>query len=383
MSFEGWITDYEPQKQCGTITFGDGRTIQFYKRQCNSTIRKRLYAGERPPVAFEIGFRGPTDSDAHAIDIKGRTIEAPMKESPFNKAQLFHKDRSDFHVDRVVKAKIHTEFPEPPRLSEIIRYQQENWEEIQALIDPPAEIEASRSLLETPAPEDYLALGIFNDKVRLVRLASDGKYSFVDAERQTHRILYPSVYPDIKLAWAIEEFEDLINSNPREADLQRFLEQHQEFILGDEYRYAHPHLTLVSNDGNELIPDFILQPVNQLAFCDLLELKLPTTDPFIFKKNRHRYSAAIEDAAAQLRTYASFFDDMDNLLRFTLRYPHLNIYKPRMFVIIGRDTPDMLREKQTIRSTLPDLNLKTYDELLTRMRWRKELLRKGGPIIGY
>lgn len=305
------------------------------------------------------------------------------------KTRTWSPKESAERIDRTVRRKIKKEFPRVS-LSSIVRYNYEHWEEIEKIIDAGVEsiTDPSTTSLEPPSrilpPDDYLALGLFKNKIRLIRLASDGQYSFVDAESETHRILYPSVFPDLTLAWAIEEFEELLNSKSAgEIDFQKFFERNPAFILGDEYKYAYPHIALTSGDGSRLVPDFILQPVSQLLFCDLLELKLPSTSLFTFKKNRHRYSAAVEEASAQLRTYAEFFNDRENLTRFSFRYPHLNMYKPKMFVIIGRNTPEMLREKQAVRRNLPELNLRTYDELLERMRWRRDLLKRGGPMLGF
>jgi hypothetical protein len=377
MLLEGRINGFDVETGQGTISRSDeGDIVPFERQNCNKTIRKRLSEGAMPAVAFRLGFEGTNNSGLQAVDVKGRGVFGPQPS--------LVRMPDNAHVDRVVKAKLRSEFPGGPKVSQIVRYYNENWEEIEDIIDPKPVTPLANPIVENSSLKEFLALGLFNDRLRLVRLTADGKYSFVDAQNDAHLILYPTVFPELELSWAIEEFEQLLNSRAsREADFQRFFERNPEFILDDEHGYAHPHITLMSDDGSELIPDFVLQPVNQLRFCDLLELKLPTTNLFVFQKNRHRYSAAVEEAAAQLRTYAAFFDDKSSLLRFTLRYPHLNIYKPRMFVIIGRDTPEMMREKQIVRRALPDLNLKTYDDLLVRMHRRKELLQKRPPLIRF
>lgn len=218
---------------------------------------------------------------------------------------------------------------------------------------------------------DLIALALVESKIRLVSLAKDGSYRFLDDEQKLHNILYVSAFETISLKLAVEEFEDLINSSKaKENDFQNFFERHPDFILNDDYKQAHPHVILSKDNEEYLIPDFVLEPIDQSSFCDLLELKLPTSEIFVLKKSRERYSAAIFEAAAQLRTYGRFFDEEKNRNNFRQSYPHLNIYKPRMFVIIGRQNNESSMIKREIQAEFPQLFLRTYDELLTRMKWK-------------
>lgn len=237
---------------------------------------------------------------------------------------------------------------------------------------------------DEPQPEklsnedDQLALAFIDGRVRLISLTPDGEYRFIDAVQTLHSIMYVVASETIALQRAVEEFESLIN-DPKvsEQSFQAFFVRNPDFILNDEYKQAHPHIALGNSVGERLIPDFVLEPIDQNALCDLLELKLPSAQAFVLKKSRMRFSAAVLEACAQLRAYNRFFDEEHNRKNFEDAYPGLRAFKPRMFVIIGRQgnvDPFARRDMQT---DLPSLILHTYDEVLARMKWKVDAMKKG------
>lgn len=237
---------------------------------------------------------------------------------------------------------------------------------------------------EKPAPvelsnEQRVALALFGPIIKLVSLSPDGQYRFLDEQQKSHNLLYVLSAETVAVERAVEEFEHLMNdSRASENDFQHFFERHPDFILNDDYREAHPHLILENAEGNCLIPDFILQPVNQSALCDLLELKLPSTEVFVMKKNRPRYSAAVYEAAAQLREYSRYFDEETNRAKFRDNYPLLNVYRPRMFVIIGRQGAENPTVARAIEAGMPDIYLRTYDDVLKRAKWKLGRMKARG-----
>src|SRR5262249_18970007 len=107
----------------------------------------------------------------------------------------------------------------------------------------------------------------------------------------------------------IEEFESLINcSRTSERQLQKFFEAHPKFLLGQEYESIHPQILLEREHDGPLIPDFLLKPFDH-GFCDILDLKLPRDPIIVGQHNRERFSAAIYEAAAQLRRYRDYFEE--------------------------------------------------------------------------
>jgi DNA-directed RNA polymerase omega subunit len=223
--------------------------------------------------------------------------------------------------------------------------------------------------------EEYVALALIGDKIKLVSLSPDGQYKFLDERDSLHDFIYVSGLSVSNLQGAIEELEWLVN-NPkaREKDFQDFFNRNKDFILNDEYKDAHSHVVFTSDKGESMVPDFVLEPVDQNSLCDLLELKLPSARLFTLKKNRMRYSAAVAEACAQLREYGRYFEEEKNRKVFLDKYG-LRAYKPKMFVIIGRrSTVDPLDERN-VQTDLPNLHLRTYDDIINRMKWRAEKMQ--------
>jgi len=218
-----------------------------------------------------------------------------------------------------------------------------------------------------PLPE-YIALALVGDDVRLVSWSADGKFRFLDAHQNLHSIVYLVSSETIQLKQAIEELEHLINNTAsKESDFQDFFERYPNFILPEEYKRAHAHITLAKEDDASLIPDFMLEPSDQDGLCDLLELKLPKHTVYVGTDNRKRFSSAVSEAAAQLREYRKFFDDTANRNKVHEAYGLLS-YKPKMFLVIGRRGHIHPMTARDIQLDHPNMVLKTYDEVLGRAK---------------
>ena len=229
--------------------------------------------------------------------------------------------------------------------------------------------------------EKFISFALFGDKIKMVSLAPDGSYRILDETQHLHNILYVTSSETRALQIAVEELESLINdSNAKEKDFQNFFERHPDFILNDEHKKAHPHIVLAKDVGETLIPDFVLEPIDQSSLCDLLELKLPSAQIFVLKKKRMRFSAAVLEACAQLREYSSFFDEEENRRKIQEQYGLL-AFKPKMFVIIGRRGNISPIEVRKIESDVPNLSLRTYDDVITRIRARVEKMKIGRAKI--
>jgi len=222
-------------------------------------------------------------------------------------------------------------------------------------------------------PSEWVALALFGNNIKLVALQRDGTYKFLDESCHAHNIIYVVDHVTLALQKAVHELESLAKDpNARESDFQEFFEAHPDFILNDEYKRAHPHIVLMRDDEKALIPDFVLEPIDQNALCDLLELKPPSAKVFVLKRNRWRFSAAVWEACAQIREYSLFFDEEKNQKRIKREYG-LSAYKPKMFVIIGRRGTVSPIDFQKIEQDLPkDVYLRTYDDIVKRIKSRIE-----------
>ena len=173
----------------------------------------------------------------------------------------------------------------------------------------------------------------------------------------------------------ILELEDLVNHpNPSEAELQAFFERNPSMFRFSGAVDVFPQVYLTREDDGPLIPDFILvdRAVQQAT---VLDLKLPTKKVAVGTTNRRRYSSAVAEARAQLQLYQEWFDQPSNRQVLRDRFG-LEIYRPRLAVVIGRRTGFASElERQLLRSRVPEPELLTYDDILDRASQRLMLIK--------
>lgn len=229
-------------------------------------------------------------------------------------------------------------------------------------------IEQRNIPIEEGEHKSYLALTQLGSAVRVVPLALEDTYSFQDSLNWQQYIGFPYQYKHVTLKKAADEFEKMINDRSlKEKDYQEFFKEHKDFILMDEHVDAHPHLVLERETIGSLIPDFILEPFTGKDLCDILEIKTPYMSPYVCRPNRERFSAVVLDAIEQLRTYSEFFDDPEHRAEIEGRYG-LSSYKPKMYLIVGRRGGVQPLMAKKIHSRAPDVELKTYDDVLALVK---------------
>lgn len=229
---------------------------------------------------------------------------------------------------------------------------------------------------ELTTESEFLAIALVEGKLRLMSVTPDG-YTFLDPAQDLFNILYVYSSETRALELAIQEFEALINDpKVREFDLQDFFERNKDFIKNDEYKEAHSRIVLQREEAEPLKPDFVLQPLDQSRLCDVLELKLPTAQIFVLKARRQRFSAAVWEACAQLREYQLYFDEAKNRDFIKEEYG-LAAYKPKMLLIIGRRGSISPIELRTMELDAPGLVLRTYDEIMSRMKHKVKAMKQG------
>ena len=168
----------------------------------------------------------------------------------------------------------------------------------------------------------------------------------------------------------IARLECLINDpQVRELQIQRFLEGHPNFLRGLNYRNIYPQVVLEREGQGPLKPDFILEPFAD-AFCDILDVKLPSQKVVIGRKDRATLAAGLHEVAAQLREYAAYFEQ-DKYRRLVQQKYGLRLYRPRLIALVGRDMRQMSREQYRRAMTCyENLQVMTFDELLKHARKR-------------
>jgi len=224
-------------------------------------------------------------------------------------------------------------------------------------------------LSRTPLPSMGLLLAMDRGRIQLLPAISQGIYKVATPPEPGIIIATPHIVANLTrcyLRQEIQEFEDLVNSPTcKELDIQRFLEQHPKFLLGQEYEKAYPQVIL-SGEGQPLIPDFILEPLDR-GLCDVLDLKLPTERLIVGPDNRQRLSSAVSRGVAQLRSYRDYFEDREHRDIIRKRYG-IVAYRPRLSLVIGRSPHVDPLARRRVEDDYRDVEIVTYDALLKRAK---------------
>jgi hypothetical protein len=173
-----------------------------------------------------------------------------------------------------------------------------------------------------------------------------------------------------RFASAITRLEELLNTpGVTEHEIELLLRENPLFLRGLNYTSVYHQVVLPLEDGSSLRPDIIAEPVGQ-GWAEVLDLKLPTESIYVGGGARPRLSAAIAEAATQLRSYTRYFDDRALAARIEKKYG-IRCYKPRQTVIIGRD-PEESNElrREAALTAYPDLRIISYDEMIRAARER-------------
>jgi len=163
---------------------------------------------------------------------------------------------------------------------------------------------------------------------------------------------------------AIKKLEEIINKKYiLESEIEKLLRENPLFLRGLNYKKVYPKIILPREGKKDLIPDIIVEPISD-EWCDLIELKKPTHKILKGSENNRSIAYAITDAVNQLERYRAYFDDIKNSKYIKEKYG-IKCHKPRMVLIIGRDTYDMGNEEiRRAMTSYPALEIVTYDKLL-------------------
>lgn len=196
----------------------------------------------------------------------------------------------------------------------------------------------------------------------------DGTTIFPDGTKWTNGLyVFPESSKQQKL---LNQLENLINSSTtQEIELQHFLEEYPEFLLGDDFDYPIPQATIVTN---EFIwkADFVLVPKNQLTFAKILEVKLPREKISLKSKSGHSsYSSNLFKAINQLKDYYEAFNSNSATLLFKEKY-NTDIFKPDLQLLFGRRS-SIANTKQFLEfQRRVNIKIKDWDTYLSELKER-------------
>ncbi len=173
----------------------------------------------------------------------------------------------------------------------------------------------------------------------------------------------------------IFDFQQLIsNKEIHEPKLQQFFEQNPDLLfLGTRYKRIIPHPILKREGKPNLIPDFLLERVND-GYCDILDIKLPEKNLIVGSEDRRRFSSDVDEAIAQVSVYREYFDDPQKRTDIETEYT-VKILKPNVLVLIGDSSnvnaEDLIKEKDRRK----DGEVISFDDIIKQMKALIELIR--------
>src|SRR5262249_8862820 len=154
--------------------------------------------------------------------------------------------------------------------------------------------------------------------------------------------------------------------------------RHPEFLYRGAYA-SHWSEPTLRDARSDLKPDFVLKPLTMLENAwnwEILDLKRHNAEIATAHRNHPDLSAAVYHGCAQLRNYRRFFDDPRNRDRLMQQFGGV-VPQPKLALIIGRITTQNADRIGRLRNAVPDVEILTYDEILSfrrtqvqRERWR-------------
>lgn len=206
-----------------------------------------------------------------------------------------------------------------------------------------------------------------NGSLRPVFLGSDG--TVVNAGRTMRLISGIYIRARMDLSDILAELEELINNpNTMERDIQRFFEKHPHLLKTDESDIIIPQARIARIDGKDWQMDFFLKPFDDIEFCRILELKLPTLRLEPKRRSGHTlFCTKLLRAINQLKDYGRAFQS-DKAKDAFRRHYGVDVGRPELHLIAGRRIrlPN-ITELQRIQME-EGVIIHDYDSLLKTLR---------------
>ena len=171
-----------------------------------------------------------------------------------------------------------------------------------------------------------------------------------------------------KLENLIKRFETLLETSPKEEEIQNFLKENP--ILIQPCTQIIPKQKL----GEDFITDFVLVNVlNQGIIYTLVEIEKPSMRVLT---KRGEFSAEFKHAEKQILDWKIWIQDNQNYLRKKLK----GFTNPRYLIIGGKSRNLSEDEKRRIRvwnENQKDIEFLTYDDILERAKELLKSLKRG------
>lgn len=207
-----------------------------------------------------------------------------------------------------------------------------------------------------------------NGKIEVGLKGTDGSWIFVDGTKQLPCGIYIATFN--RWGEVLKELEELVNSQrTKESDLQIFLEKHPDLLKGDQYDQVVPQ-AIIRPDARKANwrADFVLHPRDQVGFCKIVELKLPSQP--LFKRDRSGHSNfyfELHSAVQQLRDYGAAFSNLRTRELFQNAYG-VDVFKPDLQLVVGRRWDVAHIDAMLERQRRDSVEIVDWDTTIDRLR---------------
>lgn len=193
----------------------------------------------------------------------------------------------------------------------------------------------------------------------------ESTYYYAPADRRSNRGWVTVMRDSEGLRADVELFQQLLDMNASETQMQRFFEEHPFFLMQARFGIQIPHLSYVTRRWS---PDFaftsILGPrdINEI---ELLEMKGPAEQLLNYHRNHPGFTSILHRAIDQVRDYGRYINHPDNHAKVMRQLGYIPT-QSKLAVLIGRDYQDDERIEvlERRRTETSDVNIITYDKIL-------------------
>lgn len=193
----------------------------------------------------------------------------------------------------------------------------------------------------------------------------ESAYYYAPADRRNNRRWLTVMRDNEGLGADVELFQQLLDMNATETQMQRFFEEHPFFLMQARLgvQIAHP-----SYATRRWSPDFaftsILGP-RDIRDIELLEMKGPAEKLINSHRNHPGFTSTLHGAIDQVRDYGRFIGYHENQEKITRQLGYIPT-QSRLAVLIGRDdhNGERMEVLERRRSEVPDIEIITYDKIL-------------------
>ncbi len=193
----------------------------------------------------------------------------------------------------------------------------------------------------------------------------ESSYYYAPADRRNNRGWVTVMRDNEGLRADVELFQQLLDMNATERQMQRFFEEHPFFLMQARLGIQIPHPSYATRRWS---PDFaftsILGP-RDINDVELLEMKGPAEKLLNRHKNHPGFTSILHNAIDQVRDYGRYISHPENHEKIMKQLGYIPT-QSRLAVLIGRDYQDAERLEVLERrhSEVPDIDVITYDNIL-------------------